>query len=110
MLGGELAGLGFEILYAHDGNEGRETARRLRPDIVMMDIDMPVMDGMEAAERMRGDKETRHTPIIMLTNADLSAEAAQFLVEINVGYLHKSATAETIAARIKEAIGKRTKG
>lgn len=91
LFGGRLKNLGYEIIYANDGNEGREMARRLQPNLVLMDLDMPVMDGMEAATRMKKEKETEHIPIIMLTNEDASIEAQKALNELGVdGYAHKS--------------------
>ena len=50
LFGGKLVMLGYEVLYANDGNEGRETARRFHPDLILMDERMPVMDGFEAAD------------------------------------------------------------
>lgn len=100
VVGGKLADAGFEVLYAHDGNEGREAARRMKPDLVMLDIDMPVMDGIEAAHRMRREKETVDLPIIIFTNADLSNEVTRFLDEINVNYLHKSSSPKEIVEKI----------
>jgi CheY-like chemotaxis protein len=59
--------VGFEVLQAKNGAEGIETAVRRRPDLVVMDLQMPVMDGLEVIERLRSDARTRTTPVIVLS-------------------------------------------
>ncbi len=58
---------GFEVLTANDGVKGVEVARCEKPDIIIMDITMPNMDGLTAARLLRQDPATAHIPIIMLT-------------------------------------------
>lgn len=58
---------GFEALTATNGTEGLETARRQKPDMIVLDIMMPGLDGIEVCRRLRQDAELRDTPIIMLT-------------------------------------------
>ncbi len=60
---------GFELLEAADGAEALELAREQPPSIVLLDIDMPGIDGYEAARRLRGQEETADTTIVMLTAA-----------------------------------------
>lgn len=106
LFGGKLVDEGFEVIYANNGNEGRETARRLHPDLILLDYMMPVMDGMEAAKRMKEEKETADIPIIMLTNADLSLEAQKVLKELWVkAYVHKSADFTILMKHIHEVLG-----
>jgi DNA-binding response OmpR family regulator len=62
-----LRGSHFDITIASDGNEGLLTARRIKPDIVVLDIIMPRMDGMEVCRRMRADTMLADTPILFLT-------------------------------------------
>src|SRR3989344_6074380 len=82
LLGGKLVKIGYEVIYAMDGNEGRETARRLKPDLVIMDQRMPVMDGMQASSRMKTEIETKNIPIILFTNEDLSLETEKMVKEL----------------------------
>jgi two-component system, cell cycle response regulator DivK len=56
---------GFTVEEAHDGQQGLEKAVALRPDIIITDVAMPVMDGREAIRRLRADDRTRHIPIIV---------------------------------------------
>lgn len=67
MLSRRLARLGHTVLIATDGAEGIEKARAEAPDIVLMDMSLPVVDGWEATRRLRADTTTRHLQIIALT-------------------------------------------
>lgn len=60
----------FSTDVAKNGKEGVEKAKSFKPDIILMDIMMPVMDGIESLKRIKSDDETKHIPIIMLTNLD----------------------------------------
>lgn len=75
---------GFKVINANDGEEGLKVAREAHPDLLMLDIIMPKMDGMELLKKIReDDKWGAGVPIIMLTNlsdADNVSEAARFQV------------------------------
>ncbi len=58
---------GFEVLTAYDGLQGVEIAHKEQPDLIIMDITMPNMDGITAAKLLREKPETAHIPIVMLT-------------------------------------------
>ncbi|RYH14632.1 MAG: response regulator [Alphaproteobacteria bacterium] len=58
---------GFEVVLAHDGQQGVEAAIADHPDVVLLDMNLPVMDGWTAARTIRGDDRTRGIPIIALT-------------------------------------------
>lgn len=97
----KLSHAGYEVLSAHDGAEGRETARRLQPDLILLDIHMPILDGYKTLENMKRDKETRAIPVIFLTNEDLSIEAQKIWKEIGVeDYIPKSAETEVMLSTI----------
>src|SRR4051812_45576910 len=64
----------FEVLTAEDGQRGCEMAVTERPDIILMDLQMPVMDGWEAARRLKSTPETRDIPIIGLSAHALAGE------------------------------------
>ena len=63
------------MLYAADGNTGREMARRFLLDLVLLDILMPEIDGYVIAERLKPESRTKDIPIVFLTNQDFSLEA-----------------------------------
>ena len=62
----ELLG-NFEVLTAKDGEKGCEVAAAEQPDIILMDLEMPVVDGWEAARRLKRNPQTRDIPIIVLS-------------------------------------------
>ena len=57
----------FTVVTASNGAEGLEAARRHSPDIILLDGNMPIMDGLEACERLKSNQETAHIPIVMVT-------------------------------------------
>ena len=57
----------FEVIVAHDGLEGIETAKREQPDVILLDVIMPRLDGLSACAILRSDAATAHIPIIMVT-------------------------------------------
>ena len=67
MLSRRLARRGFAVVCALDGQQGLDFARAERPDIVLMDMSLPVLDGWTATRRMREDPELREIPVIALT-------------------------------------------
>ncbi len=67
MLSRRLARRGYEVKIATDGQAAVDMARQLRPDLVLMDMSLPVMDGWEATRRIKADPDVRHIPVIALT-------------------------------------------
>ncbi len=106
LIGGWIVKLEMEGLYASSGDEGREIARRLHPDLILMDYHMPGSNGIETASRIKSEEETKNIPIIFLTNEDLTEEAQKGLKEIGVAeYLHKSVPFEDFSAAVKKILG-----
>ncbi len=58
---------GFELVGAVGGREGIETVRRVKPDLVLLDLMMPDMDGWEVYQQMKADEELKHIPVIVVT-------------------------------------------
>lgn len=107
LFGALLARAGYEPLYASDGAEGREMTRRLHPDLVLLDLNMPVMDGWQTAERLKNEPHagTAQIPIVFLTNEDLSQEAQKLVKEYGVAdYIQKGVDNEEFIARIKKVL------
>jgi two-component system cell cycle response regulator DivK len=67
MLSRRLQRKGFLVEMAVDGQRGLDAARRELPDLVLLDMDLPVVDGWEVARRLKADERTRAVPIIALT-------------------------------------------
>ncbi len=64
MLGRRLARKGYDVVIAVDGAEGVAMARQETPDLILMDISLPVLDGFEATRRIKAAPETRSVPVI----------------------------------------------
>jgi len=58
---------GYEVITAADGQEGLDVAKRLHPDLIIMDVVMPVLNGFQATRKLRNDQETADIPVIMVT-------------------------------------------
>jgi CheY-like chemotaxis protein len=67
MLSRRLERKGYEVLIAVDGEKGIEVARADMPDLILMDMSLPVVDGWEATRRLKADARLKHIPIIALT-------------------------------------------
>ena len=67
MLSRRLERRGYGVLIATDGEEGVSLARKEKPDLILMDMSLPVLDGWEATRRIKAEGETRHIPVIALT-------------------------------------------
>lgn len=70
---------GFDVVLAHDGQQGVDKARTERPDVILLDMNLPVMDGWTAARTLRGDPETAKVPIIALTAHAMAGDRAKTL-------------------------------
>ena len=69
----------FEVLVAEDGEKGCEIAAAKRPDLILMDLEMPVVDGWEATRRLKSKPETRDIPVIGLSAHALAGEREKAL-------------------------------
>ena len=63
---------GFRVAEAKNGNEAVAQARSLKPDLILMDLSLPGMDGWEATRRLKADEATKHIPIVALTGHALA--------------------------------------
>jgi CheY-like chemotaxis protein len=68
----------FEVLAAEDGEKGCEMAAAERPDIILMDLEMPVVDGWEATRRLKSNPQTRDIPVIALSAHALAVGCNEF--------------------------------
>lgn len=97
---------GFSVITANDGLEGVTVAKTHRPDLIIMDVEMPNMNGFEACRRLRQDETLKQTPIIMLT----SKTEANYMEEgFRAGatlYIGKPINEEKLITVIKAVIGK----
>jgi CheY-like chemotaxis protein len=74
MLSRRLERRGFRVVLALDGGSGVEMAETEAPDLILMDMSLPILDGWEATRRIKGSPATRHIPIIALTAHAMSSD------------------------------------
>jgi CheY-like chemotaxis protein len=74
MLSRRLTRRGFEVVFAGDGQQGLDLARSVKPDIILMDMSLPVIDGWEVTRRIKADGTMRSIPVIGLTAHAMSGD------------------------------------
>jgi two-component system cell cycle response regulator DivK len=99
-----LSMAGYELIEAGDGAEGVELARRERPDLILMDIQLPVIDGYEATRRIKGEPALKSIPIIAVTSYALSGDEAKARAAGCDGYVTKPFSPRDLLARVREYI------
>jgi CheY-like chemotaxis protein len=100
-----LRHLGYRVIEAQDGVEAVELARTVQPDLILMDISIPRMDGWEATRILRGDSRTSAIPIIALT-AHALADDRERAAEVGFSsYLAKPIEPRVVVAEVRRWIG-----
>jgi len=101
----KFTGEGFEIVEASDGEEGLKVAEAEKPDLILLDIVMPVMDGMTMLKKLRQKKFGQDMPVVLLTNLADTDEVNQAM-ELNVfDYLVKSNwDIEDVVVKVKDKL------
>ena len=93
-----LTNAGFQVLEATDGERGVAAAAEHRPDLILMDIQLPVVDGYEATRRIKSDSNLRSIPIIAVTSFALSGDEAKARSAGCDGYIAKPFSPRQILA------------
>jgi two-component system phosphate regulon response regulator PhoB len=99
-----LANNGYDVCCAYDGQDGINQARLRMPDLIILDVMLPVMDGLEVCKALRSESNTRNTPIIMLT---AKSEETDELVGFSVGaddYVTKPFSVKILLQRVKSLV------
>lgn len=96
---------GFEVLKAGDGKEGLDMALTKEPDIILLDIVMPVMDGISMLKNLRRDNSGKDIPVIILTNLSDAEHTADALENKAYDFLVKSDwKLEDVVKKVKEKL------
>ena len=103
-IGDYLESHGFEIVLAHDGAEAIEKAQAAAPEVILMDIQMPRMDGLEAMRRLRSDPHFASTPIIALTALAMPGDRERCLEAGATEYMSKPVSLKTLVQTIDELL------
>ena len=100
-----LGAAGFEMIEAEDGAAGVAAAEREKPDLILMDIQLPVMDGYEATRRIKANPELKHIPIIAVTSYALSGDEEKARAAGCDGYVTKPFSPRQLLAKVREHLG-----
>ena len=97
-----LTSVGYEMIEALDGAAGVAMAVEHKPDLILMDIQLPVMDGYEATRRIKADPALRHIPIIAVTSFALSGDESKTRAAGCEGYIAKPFSPRQLLAKVRE--------
>jgi DNA-binding response OmpR family regulator len=98
---------GYEVLWGKDGQRAWELIQESKPDLVILDVMMPIMDGFEVLRAMHDGPETREIPAIMVTARGMEEDILKGFEEGAVDYMVKPFSVTELAARVKATIGRR---
>ena len=100
-----LETLGYEIIEAADGLEAVRFARESRPDLIVLDLHMPGLDGFGVLAELRGDKEFATTPIMALTASAMQGDRERALAAGFSSYVSKPIPLSTLRAEVQRLLG-----
>jgi two-component system cell cycle response regulator DivK len=101
MLTRRLERAGFEVVVASDGEQGVAVARAERPDLILMDLSLPIVDGWEATRRLKSSEETRAIPVIALSAHAMPGDREKALEAGCDDYDPKPISMQSLLAKIR---------
>jgi CheY-like chemotaxis protein len=107
ILSRRLSRRGYVVVFAMDGQQGVEMARSEKPDIILMDMSLPVMDGWEATRRIKSDDAMRNAPVIGLTAHAMSGDREKALKAGCDDYDTKPVELDRLIEKIERLLGER---
>jgi two-component system, cell cycle response regulator DivK len=99
-----LTSAGYEVIQAENGEEALAAAARERPDLILMDIQLPLLDGYEATRRIKADPDLRAIPIIAVTSYALSGDEGKARAAGCDAYVTKPYSPRVLLAKIREYV------
>jgi two-component system cell cycle response regulator DivK len=97
-----LTSAGYALIEATDGEAGVRLAGTERPDLILMDIQLPLLDGHEATRRIKQDPDLRHIPVIVVTSYALSGDDAKAMAAGCDAYVAKPFSPRQLLATIRQ--------
>jgi two-component system cell cycle response regulator DivK len=97
-----LSNAGYEMIEAEDGEQALTQAAKHRPDLILMDIQLPIMDGYEATRRLKADPALKVIPIIVVTSYALSGDEAKARAAGCDAYVAKPYSPRALLAKMRE--------
>ena len=102
----DLLGMaGYDMIEANDGAEGVSQATQHKPDLILMDIQMPVMDGYEATRRIKANPELKSIPIVAVTSYALSGDEEKARAAGCDAYIAKPYSPRQMLAKVRQILG-----
>ncbi len=101
---------GYQVIQARDGEAGIALARQIKPDLILLDIQLPVMDGYAVARELTRNGELRGIPIVAVTSYAMVGDRERILAAGCVGYIEKPINPPTFAAEIEQYLPADKKG
>ena len=101
---------GYEVPVAGDGQKGLDLAKQLLPDLILMDMSLPVLDGWEATRQIKQDEETKHIPIIALTAHALAGDREKSIEAGCDDYETKPVNFNRLITKIQKLLNKPVEG
>jgi CheY-like chemotaxis protein len=101
---------GFTVITANNGMEAIEQARAHKPDLILMDIQMPVMDGYEATQLLKADAALRSVPVVALTDYAMPHERERALAAGCIGQIEKPINTQTFIEQLRQFLGRDAPG
>lgn len=92
----------YEIIEAEDGQQAVSLAKETAPDLILMDIQMPIMDGTDALKKLRSDEATTKIPVLALTSYAMSGDKNRFLEQGFDGYISKPLKTRELQDSVKK--------
>jgi two-component system, cell cycle response regulator DivK len=106
MLSRRLTRRGFQVVCAVDGQQGVDLARSENPDVILMDMSLPVMDGWEATRRIKSDGDTRSVLVIGLSSHAMSGDREKAIEAGCDDYDTKPVELDRLVGKIERLVGK----
>lgn len=101
---------GYEVAAAPDGQSGIETAASLRPDLILLDIQLPGMDGYAVARKLRQNPELANTPILAVTSYAMPGDREKTMEAGCTGYIEKPIDPDTFVTQVEKHLPAVMKG
>jgi len=105
MLSRRLIRRGFQVVFAVDGQQGVDLARSERPDIILMDMSLPAIDGWEATRRVKADNATRSVPVMGLTAHAMAGDREKAIEAGCDDYETKPVELDRLISKIERLLG-----
>ena|SRR5690349_5900919 len=94
----------YNLVEAHDGEAGVAKALEVKPDLILMDVQLPKMSGIDATKKIRAEASTARTPILVITSFALSGDEQKAMAAGATGYLAKPYSPMDLLGRIRKLL------